>query len=102
MARALKRTVNGVEVTLTAEERRTIENEWAEQEAKPKRPRLIGKSVILSRLSDAQIEQALSIMSVAQRERWRAPDQPAIRADNPELLAILQVVGADPAIVLAE
>ena len=102
MASARKRKVNGVEQPLTAEERRATEREWAEEAAKPKSPRMIRKSVILSRLSDEQIERALGVMSAAQRERWRAPDQPLIGADNSELLAILKAVGAKPEMVLAD
>ena len=35
------------------------------------------------------------------RERWYAPDQPAINADDPDALALLTAIGADPATVLA-
>jgi hypothetical protein len=61
----------------------------------------VSKSVVLSRLSDAQLEAAIGGMSVRQQERWRAPDSPFVYADDEEVIAIIQTVGADPAVVLA-
>ena len=64
-------------------------------------PRLVTKSVIINRLTDAQIIAALALMTPKQQERWRAPDKPAVYADDPEMLVILQAIGADPAVILA-
>ena len=61
----------------------------------------IPKSVILSRLSDAQLEAAIGGMTVRQQERWRTPDSPFVYADDEEVIAIIQAIGADPAVVLA-
>ncbi|MDN4982251.1 hypothetical protein QY049_03295 [Bradyrhizobium sp. WYCCWR 13022] len=61
----------------------------------------IRKSTLISRLTDAQLTQAISMLTVRQQERWRAPDQPAVNADDPETLAVVQAVGADPAVVMA-
>ncbi len=61
----------------------------------------VAKSTIISRLTDDQLTKAISIMTVRQQERWRAPDQPAVNADDPETLAIVQAIGADPAVILA-
>lgn len=61
----------------------------------------VAKSTIISRLTDAQLEAAISAMTARQQERWRAPDQPAVNADDPDALALLTVIGADPATVLA-
>jgi hypothetical protein len=62
--------------------------------------RTIGKSVVLSRLTDAQLDAALGLMTNRQKERWRAPDNPAINVDDPELLGLLSAIGADPDVVL--
>lgn len=61
----------------------------------------VRKSTIISRLTDEQLSEAISLMTVRQQERWRAPDQPAVNADDPETIAILQAVGADDSVVLA-
>jgi hypothetical protein len=61
----------------------------------------IRKSTLISRLTDTQLAQAISMLSVRQQERWRAPDQPAVNADDPETLAVIAAVGADPAVVMA-
>jgi hypothetical protein len=63
--------------------------------------RLVPKSVILSRVSDAELEAALVAMTARQKERWRAPDKPAIYFDDEETIALLTAIGADPAVVLA-
>jgi hypothetical protein len=63
--------------------------------------RQIDKAVILERLTDAQLEAALGMMTARQKERWRMPGRPAINSDDPEMLALLRAVGADPAVVLA-
>jgi hypothetical protein len=67
----------------------------------PVLPAQIEKATILSRLTDEQLEQAISLMTVRQQERWRMPGYPMINVDDPELLAMLQAVGADPEVVLA-
>jgi hypothetical protein len=64
--------------------------------------RLVSKSVILSRITDAQLDAALGLMTTRQKERWRAPDKPSIYFDDAETLALLQAIGADPAVVMAE
>jgi hypothetical protein len=61
----------------------------------------VRKSTIISRLTDAQLSQAISMLTVRQQERWRAPDQPAVNADDAETIAIVKAVGADPAVVMA-
>lgn len=61
----------------------------------------VRKSTIIGRLTDGQLAQAIAMLTVRQQERWRAPDQPAVNADDPETNAILTAVGADPAVVLA-
>lgn len=64
--------------------------------------RLVPKSVIIDRLTDAQVEQAVGLMTQKQRERWRSPDKPRVYFDDPETLAVLQAIGADPSVVMAE
>jgi len=61
----------------------------------------VPKSVVLSRLSDDQLEAAIGGMTIRQQERWRAPDSPFVYADDGEVIAIIQAVGADPSVVLA-
>lgn len=63
--------------------------------------RKIRKSTIISRLTDAQLDAAMELMSRRQKEKWRAPDWPAINVDDPELLAVLAAIGADAETVLA-
>jgi hypothetical protein len=63
--------------------------------------RQISKSTVLARLTDTQLDNALGLMTNRQKERWRAPDHPKIDVDDPDLLAVLNAVGADPNIVLA-
>lgn len=83
-------------VELTDEEIVAMEAEWAAQP-----PRLIAKSLVLERLTDEQLETALSLMSVRQKERWRMPGKPDIYVNDPELLGLLQAIGADAETVLA-
>lgn len=64
-------------------------------------PRLISKATILARLTDQQYDAAFSAMTPRQIERWRTPGSPEVSVDNPDVLAILSAIGADPAIVLA-
>lgn len=64
--------------------------------------RMVRKSVVLSRLTDQQIEAAIGLLTASQAERWRASDRPAVYFDDPETVAILQAVGADPEVVMRE
>lgn len=64
--------------------------------------RMVRKSVILSRLTDEQIEAAIGLLTASQAERWRASDRPAVYFDDPETVAILIAVGADPDEVMRE
>lgn len=63
--------------------------------------RKIRKSTVIARLTDAQLDAAMEMMSRRQKERWRAPDWPMINTDDPELLAVITAVGANPETVLA-
>lgn len=66
--------------------------------------RLVPKSVIVARLNEAgkltAASQALNA-DILRRERWYAPDKPDVFADDPEALALLAAIGADPATILA-
>jgi len=73
----------------------------AEPVPAPERP-AIGKSVIIDRLSEDQIERAIKKLTAKQLEKWRAPDHPVIYCDDPILLETLNAIGADPKIVLAK
>lgn len=67
----------------------------------PVPPRMIDKSLVLERLTDSQLATALSLMTARQKERWRMPGFPSISVEDSELLAMLDAIGADPAVVLA-
>jgi hypothetical protein len=72
--------------------------------AAPVQRRLVPKSLIVERLQAAGKLAAASTALNAdlyKRERWYAPDRPAIYADDPEALALLNAIGADPAVILA-
>lgn len=68
----------------------------------PKRQVL--KSVIISRLIAAgKIADARAALEsdAAAYARWWAPDRPAINFDDPEALALLRAIGADPDVIMA-
>lgn len=71
-------------------------------EVQPPQRRLIDKALILERLTDAQLDAAVSLMTNRQKERWRMPGHPSLYADDSELLGLLAAINADPAVVLAE
>lgn len=67
--------------------------------------RAVAKSLIVERLNAAgklAAARAALDADLYARERWYAPDKPAIYADDPEALALLQAIGADPDVILAE
>lgn len=64
--------------------------------------RRVRKSTIIARLTDEQLVAALEILTPRQMERWRAPDQPTVYYDDPETVAVLTAIGADPAEVMRE
>lgn len=67
-------------------------------------PRPVRKSIIVARLHAAGKLMAASAAlnsDIYARERWYAPDQPAVHADNPEVLGLLKAIGADPDVILA-
>jgi hypothetical protein len=73
-------------------------------DAQPPPRRLVAKSLIISRLIEAgKIEAARAALeaNASAYARWWAPDKPAIYADDPEAIALLQSIGADPAAILA-
>ena len=65
----------------------------------------VAKSTIIARLTDQQLSASAEAFGRPENlrlsERWYAPDQPAINANDPESVALVQAIGADPAIVLA-
>jgi len=70
----------------------------------PSARRLVPKSLIIARLQEAGKLAAASAainVDLYVRERWYAPDRPAIYADDPEALALLTAIGADPKVILA-
>lgn len=75
---------------------------WQVRETMPMPRRMVRKSTIIARLTDQQLEDAMSILSLRQAERWRAPDQPAIYFDDPDMVAVLTAIGADVGVVMRE
>jgi XkdW protein len=72
-------------------------------DAQPPPRRLVTKSLITSRLIEAgKIEAARAALEAdaSAYARWWAPDKPAIYADDPEAIALLQSIAADPAAIL--
>lgn len=72
--------------------------------APPEPPRRVRKSVVIQRLHDAgKLAAASSALNsdLYARERWYAPDQPAVHADNAEVIGLLKAIGADPVAILA-
>jgi hypothetical protein len=67
----------------------------------PPQRRMIEKAVIVSRLTDAQLEAAISLMTIRQQERWRMPGYPSVYVDDAEVIGLIRAVGADPEKVLA-
>lgn len=66
--------------------------------------RMVQKSVIVTRLQEAGLLQAASDALAGDlyaRERWYAADKSAIYADDPEAVALLEAIGADPEVILA-
>lgn len=66
--------------------------------------RIIPKSVIVSRLIEAgKIGAAKAALDAnpAAFARWFASDRPAINHDDPDALALLNAIGADPDVILA-
>lgn len=72
-----------------------------EPESQPTPTRQVEKAVIMSRITDDQLKQAMELMTLRQQERWRMPGYPKLNVDDPELLALLTAIGADPDTVLA-
>ncbi len=78
----------------------TFADYFAENRA-PKRT--VPKSVIVSRLIAAgKIEAAYAALNSdpAAWARWVASDRPAINHDDPDAIALLNAIGADPDVIL--
>ena len=79
----------------------TLADYLASLDAQPRRTVL--KSVIISRLIAAgKIEAAKAALEqdASAYARWWAPDRPAIYHDDPDAIALLTAIGADPDVVL--
>ena len=67
-------------------------------------PRVVQKSVIINRLEDAGLlNKAFFYMqsNPAMFLRWSSPDRLFVRIDDPDVLAMLDEIGVDPAVILA-
>lgn len=86
----------------TVSEGVTFAEIYARRAEEPKRT--IPKSVIVSRLIAANkigAAKAALDASPAAFARWFASDRPAINHDDPDALALLKAIGADPGVILA-
>ena len=66
--------------------------------------KMVYKSAIIDRLNEAGKLETASIalnQDLYTRERWYSPDRPWVYADDVEVLAFLQAIGADPEVILA-
>ena len=89
---------------LTEEQKTTLDAVIAAHDANKQPRRLVRKSLIVERLQAAgKLAAAKTALdgNLYARERWYAPDQPAVYADDPEALALLKAIGADPEAILA-
>lgn len=100
---------------LTDDVREQIEAEWTPEVraafiAETTKPepedgkRLVPKSVIVSRLIETgKIAAAYQALNSRPEywARWVASDWPAINHDDPDALALLTAIGADPTVILA-
>lgn len=64
--------------------------------------RLVAKSTIIARLTDAQLAAAVAAMTPRQLLQWNAADKPAVYADDAGTVTLITAIGADPAVVLAD
>jgi hypothetical protein len=66
--------------------------------------RMVPKSLIIERLNAAgRLAAAKAVLDadLYTRERWYAPDRPALYFDDAEALALLAAIGADPDVIMA-
>lgn len=66
--------------------------------------RMVAKSLVQQRLIDAGLMGAARDalwQDPAAWARWFAPDHPRIYADDPEAVALLRAIGADPDVIMA-
>lgn len=63
----------------------------------------VRKSTVIFRLNDDQLAAASAALNsnLRLRERWYAPDQGYINADDPDSIALLEAIGVDPKVILA-
>jgi hypothetical protein len=70
----------------------------------PATRRRVAKSLIIQRLHEAGLladAKAALDADLYVRERWYAPDRPAVYSDDAEALALLSAIGADAEAVMA-
>jgi hypothetical protein len=70
----------------------------------PTARRMVRKSVVQARLIEAgkmNAAYAALTSNSAHYARWFAPDHPEVYADDPDAIALLQAIGADPEAILA-
>jgi hypothetical protein len=98
----MHKMVDGELVDLTPEKEAEIR---ADQSPPRNERRRITKEVIRRRVSDAgKIDQAVQmIMSNAEIfSRWTLPGRVDVYADDPDTVGMIEALGLDPAVILAE
>jgi len=66
--------------------------------------RMVRKSLVQQRLIDAdKMDDAYALLTTMPSAfaRWFAPDRPEVYADDPDALALLAAIGADPEVIMA-
>jgi hypothetical protein len=79
------------------------ETEIEAAEAAPPR-RMLRKSTVQQRLIDVGLMDAAHAALWADKAayaRWFVSDHPKVNADDPEALALLEAIGADPDVIMA-
>lgn len=104
LTKTITRVGGGTEtVDLSAEEEAAVRAGW--QTNAPVTARVkIRKSVVVARLIAAgKIEAAKAALesNAGAFARWMAADHPSVYADDPDAIALVQNIGADPAVILA-
>lgn len=97
---ALTRSVDGRQVEMTARQ----EADFLRDQTVSLPPRRIAKSVVVQRLTDAgKIDAAYAalVANPSAFARWFMPGSTEINVDNAEAIALLEGIGADPAVILA-
>ena len=99
----LYKNVGGEQVAMSAEEEAATLAEWEANAPQPPRRKVLKSTVVARLIAADKIDAAFSALNANKGAfaRWFSPDHPAIYADDPEALALLAAIQADPAVIMA-